>query len=111
MQLELYLQNQSVGITKDSYLKICKEMGEEPIEEKTPPDFDDFPDKIQDILVMYSIFPSQFEYMNGNYIGKDYNLLEYLFNMFDVEDKLDTIGLLKEIDQINSDIINSKKKK
>ena len=47
--VKVFLDNKDVGMTKDQYLEMMEQMGEEPDWEKCPPDWEDFPDIVSDI--------------------------------------------------------------
>ena len=43
-KLELFLDNKDVGMSKDQYLEMCEQMGQDPDWEKCPPAWEDFPE-------------------------------------------------------------------
>jgi|TARA_R110001592_G_scaffold186677_1_gene431050 hypothetical protein len=73
-------------MTKDQYLEMMEQMGEEPDWEKCPPDWSDFPDQV--ILAM-NIFNSMGDrvYPEIGYIGKDYVNFEYLLKHYGIEEE------------------------
>jgi len=81
-------------------------MGHEPVEDKIPIEFGDFPPDVQEILEIYSFLPNKWEGMSGSYIGKDFGLLPELFNIYETVNKKFTLTLLVYIDRINIDLIN-----
>ena len=43
-RLEKLHQNLDTGMTRERYLELCEQMGNEPIEEEIPPDWNDLPE-------------------------------------------------------------------
>lgn len=72
-------------MTKDQYLEMMEQMGEEPDWEKCPPDWEDFPDVV--ILAM-NIFNSMGDrvYPEIGYIGKDYTNFDFLIKYYGIEE-------------------------
>ena len=82
-------------MTKKQYLLMCEQLGNEPLAEEIPAEFEDFPYDVQTALNIFSILPDNWEGMSGTYMGKDYSILPYLFDeIFEVEDKKQTMQLL-----------------
>ena len=42
-RLERMLNNTDTGMTRERYLEMCEQIGNEPIQEEIPPDIEDFP--------------------------------------------------------------------
>jgi hypothetical protein len=72
-------------MTKDQYLMMCEQTGEEIDWEKCPPDWEDFPDIVIDAL---NIFHSMGDrvYPEVGYIGKDFATFEFLLKRFKVSE-------------------------
>ena len=71
-------------MTKDQYLEMMEQMGEEPDWEKCPPDWEDFPE----LTVTYmNIFYSMGDriYPDIGYIGKDYTNFDFLLEHYGIE--------------------------
>jgi len=71
-------------MTKDQYLMMCEQTGQEIDWEKCPPAWEDFPDLVIDILNIFNslgdrIFP------DIGYIGKDFTNLEFLIKHYDIQ--------------------------
>ena len=45
-RLEKFLQNLDTGMTRDKYLDMKEQLGQEPVESEIPPDQEDMPDII-----------------------------------------------------------------
>ena len=73
-------------MSKDQYLRMVEQTGEEIDWERCPPELDDFPETIHTAVQVYNglvnyVFP------DVGYIGKDYTLLEELFKYHVVEQR------------------------
>ena len=72
-------------MTKDQYLEMMEQMGEEPDWEKCPPDWEDFPDLV---VITMNIFNSMGDrvYPEIGYIGKDYTNFDFLLKHYGIEE-------------------------
>jgi hypothetical protein len=82
-------------MTKDQYLMMCEQTGEEINWEKCPPDWEDFPDIVINTI---SIFNSMGDrvYPDIGYIGKDFTNFQFLLKYYNIDNNqidfvLDTI--------------------
>lgn len=69
--LESYFHNADVGMTKYQYFEMCEQLGTDPIESEIPIEFDDLLLEVQEALHVYNYLQDNWDYMNGNYIGKN----------------------------------------
>ena len=91
-------------MTKEQYLMMCEQLGNEPLEEEIPVDFEDFPYVIQEAIQIFIILPDVYEGLSGTYMGKNYSLLPYLMDtIFDVQDKQQMMQFLLTIGKIVMD--------
>ena len=99
---ESFLQNASLGMTKEQYFEMCETLGNEPVEEEIPVEYDDFPDEVQLAISIYRLLRDEWEYMGGTYIGKNLNGIFQLFDVYDIEesDKRYYLELIHIIDAI-----------
>jgi hypothetical protein len=89
-------------------------MGNEPIEEEIPLELHDLPYVVQDALEVYEYFQDTWEYMNGNYTGKNLSNFDSVTNLCNIDkDEIRVVyKLVLQIDSIRSkDIANKKPKK
>lgn len=102
-----YLQNLQVGMTKQQYFDMCTELGTEPVEAEIPVEEDDFPLEMQQAWLIYKVLRDDWDYMNGNYIGKNLNGIFDLFKVYDLDiaDYKFYLELLHLIDKVRSDQI------
>lgn len=61
-------------------------MGQEPVEEKCPPDFEDFPVAVQQAIEVFNRLGDRV-YPDIGYLGKDYTALDLHMQVVKVEDK------------------------
>lgn len=87
-------------MTKDQYLLLCKELGTDPEESKMPVESSDFPYSVQLSIKIYSLLSDRWEGMAGTYLGKDLNLIPFLFKLYDVENQEQIFNLVLQIDSI-----------
>ncbi len=72
-------------MSKDQYLEMCAQMGEEPNWEKCPPDWEDFPPIIIDTVnIFYSL--GDRIYPEIGYVGKDFTNWEFLLKQYKIEE-------------------------
>ena len=72
-------------MSKEQYLRMCEQMGEEPDWKKCPPDWEDFP---QVIINSINIFNSLGDrvYPDIGYVGKDFTNFRYLIKHYGIEE-------------------------
>lgn len=106
-----YMQNSSLSVTKDSYFEMCEMLGEEPVEENIPIEFDDFPVEVQQALLVYKMMRDDWDSMAGIYLGKSFIGISDLMDTIEIEscDKKFITSLIRIIDKIRQDELNSKK--
>lgn len=110
--IDSYLQNSSIGMTKDQYLDMCEMLGSTPIESEMPVEFDDFPLFIQQIFEIYRLMGDIWEPMNGTYLGKDTSILFNLLDLylFDKEEQRICLQIIQKMDDCRSDMLAKNKK-
>jgi len=84
-KLELYLQHDEIGMTKDQYLRMVEQTGEEIDWEKCPPEIEDFPDSVHTAMNIYNSLGDRI-YPDIGYIGKDFTNLSLLYKNYYVEE-------------------------
>jgi hypothetical protein len=106
------MQNASISMTKEQYFDMCEQLGTEPVEEEIPVEFDDFPLEVQTALSIYKILRDEWEFVGGNYLGKNINGIFEVFDAYDIEpcDKRFYLELIHMIDSVRIDEIRKQKK-
>jgi uncharacterized Fe-S cluster-containing protein len=98
-------------MTKSTYFEMCEALNSEPVESEIPVDFDDMCDDVQEAIIVYNMLQDSWDYMNGNYIGKNYAGLFDILEIEHVSDKQLIFKLLGVIDRYRSKAIIANKKK
>jgi hypothetical protein len=75
----------NVGMTKEQYFEMCEQLGTEPLEDEIPMEVEDFPDEVQQAIVVYYRLRDEWDTMNGIYLGKSYTGLGEILDIFEVE--------------------------
>lgn len=111
-RLKNYLQNIDVGMSKETYYDMCEQMGTDPNNGDIPIEYDDITNQSQLALYIFEMLPDMWDTMNGGYLGKNLNNIEFILNML-VNNKsswLVIIQLLQYIISMRVENINKKMK-
>lgn len=73
-------------MTKEKYLAVCDQMGQEPSEERCPPDFEDFPLPVQQAIEIFNKLGDRV-YPDIGYMGKDYTSINLHMEVAGVTEK------------------------
>lgn len=100
-------------MTKEQYFEMCEALGSVPKESEIPLDFSDLILEVQEVLHIYNLLQDSWDYMNGNYIGKNFSYLETVLKMYDVPHELQKtyFELLVTVDRIRAKQIHDSKPK
>ena len=79
----------------DRYLNICEQLGEEPDPDKMPLEISDLPSEVQVAFFIFGFLEDAWDGMSGSYLGKSWTNIEYLFNLYEVEDPKTMLYLMK----------------
>lgn len=96
-RLEKLYQNSESGMTRVRYLEMMEQLGQEPVPEEIPPDFEDLPDIIINAVNTYNMMGDRV-YPEIGYIGKDYTNLNHYLELYEVEDKEYFLEILSWLD-------------
>lgn len=86
-------------MTKEKYLTLCDQMGQEPSEDKCPPDFEDFPLPVQQAIEVFNKLGDRVVSDIG-YLGKNFNALELHMKAIGVLDEEIFLETLVRLDAI-----------
>ncbi len=75
-------------MTKDQYLRMCEQTGQEIDWEKCPPELDDFPEPVITALNIFNSLGNRV-YPDVGFIGKDYTNLSLLYNFYGVTESIE----------------------
>jgi hypothetical protein len=97
-------------MTKDQYFEMCETLGSEPLDEEIPVELEDLPEIAQQAFSIYETLQDEWEYMNGNYVGKKLTNLFQVLDLYEVpkEEHLVVYKLLVTIDSVRRNIIREK---
>ena len=109
MQIDSFLKNSEVSMTKEQYFEMCQMLGSEPSEEEIPVEFDDFPLEVQEAYLIYNIISDSWDTMSGTYLGKNMVGVKDIMEIYGIEDARLTLQLINSIDSIRRTIINNKR--
>ena len=96
-RLENLFQNSDPGMTRDRYLELCEQMGNEPLEEEIPPDWEDLPDIMVYAVNTFNMMGDRV-YADIGYTGKDYTNVNHYIELYGIEDKEYFFQLLSWLD-------------
>jgi hypothetical protein len=88
-------------------------MGIEPDEDDLPTSIDTLTIESQLAFEIYRYLPGRWEGMSGSYLGKDLNILPFLYNHYKVENEEAShiLYLLQYIDNVVSERLSEKKER
>ena len=87
-------------MTQDKYFDMMAQLGKEPVESEIPPDFSDFPENVQHAINIYSMLGDRVQADVG-FLGKQYEQLPILIEIYSIEDKELLIEVLTWLDKRN----------
>ena len=91
------MNNADTGMTRDRYLEMCEQMGNEPVQEEIPPDLADFPPIVTEALHTFNMLGDRV-YPEIGYMGKDYTNITHYLDLYEIEDKEYFLSLLAWLD-------------
>ena len=84
-RLERLYNNLDTGMTRERYLEMCEQMGNDPLEEEIPPDLEDLPEIVNLAVNTFNMLGDR-RYTVIGYVGKDYTNLKYYIELYGIED-------------------------
>ena len=96
-------------MTKNRYLEMMEQLGNEPIEKEVPPDYEDFPPIVIEAIETFNSLGDRVEGDIG-YIGKDYTNLPYYMKIHTIEDEELFLNILLRLDAEAIEISNKRMK-
>lgn len=96
-RLEKLYKNLEVKMTKERYFEMMQQMGKEPVEDEIPPSWEDFPEDVLDAVSIFNLLGDRV-YPDIGYIGKDYSNLQYLSDIFEVDNQELLVQVLNLLD-------------
>lgn len=98
---------------REQYFEMCEILGNEPLDSEIPIELDDMPLEVQEALRIYNTLQDNWDYMGGNYIGKNITGLRDILDIYEIarEDHKTTYELILLIDRIRAKQIQDSKPK
>lgn len=96
-RLERLLQNSDSGMTRERYLDMMEQLGQEPVEEEIPPSVEDLPEIIADAINTFNSLGDR-AYPEIGFVGKDYTNLPFFIEMYEVTDTEYFLEILSWLD-------------
>lgn len=84
-------------MTKERYFEMMEQLGKEPVEDEIPPSWEDFPEVILDAIAIFNLLGDRV-YPDIGYVGKDYSNLQYLSNVYEVDNQEVLVQVLDFLD-------------
>ena len=99
-------------MTKEQYYEMCEQMGTEPNEDELPVELADFYPEVQLLLSIYGILRDEWEFVGGNYLGKNLNGILDLFDVYEVDnlDKRLYLQIIHVLDSVRIEYIKQQQK-
>jgi hypothetical protein len=108
-QIQSFMQNSEVSMTKEQYFEMCEMLNSEPSDDEIPVEFDDLPLEVQEAYLVYNRISDNWDSMSGTYLGKNLVGIKDIFEIYGIEDARLTLQLISNIDNIRRDAISKKK--
>lgn len=96
-RLDNLFLNLDTGMTKDRYLTMCEQLGNEPNSKDMPPDINDLPELAQIAINIFNLLGDRIVGDIG-YIGKDYTNLRQYMALYDINDEELCLEILSWLD-------------
>jgi hypothetical protein len=97
-RLEQWQSNLQNKVTRESYLKLKEQLGEEPNPDEIPPEIDDFPEDVQKAVITFNKLGDRIVADIG-YLGKDYASLPVHIEVCKPESKEIFLEALLRLDE------------
>lgn len=99
-------------MTKEQYYDMCEQLGTEPVAEEVPVDIEDLPLEAQECLNLYKLLRDEWEFVGGNYLGKNLTTLFSLLESAGVpfEDQKVYYEIITIIDNVRIELSRKQQK-
>jgi hypothetical protein len=96
-RLEKLYKNLDTGMTRAKYLEMCEQLNKEPLDDEIPPDWEDFPEIMQDAINTFNSLGDRV-YPDIGFMGKDYTNLSHFMSAYDITDTEFFLEILSWLD-------------
>tara|TARA_B110000211_G_scaffold38605_1_gene39339 strand:+ start:2139 stop:2480 length:342 start_codon:yes stop_codon:yes gene_type:complete len=90
-------KNLDTGMTRIKYLNMCEQLEKEPNDDEIPPDWEDFPQIMQEAINTFNSLGDRVVQDIG-FMGKDYTNLPYFIDMYEITDTEFFLEILSWLD-------------
>ena len=99
-------------MTKEQYFEMCSSLGTTPNDEEIPIEYEDLNILVQVCFNIYETLRDEWEYMGGNYIGKNLQNLFPVLDLYEIDrnERLTVYKILCIIDTERRAILREKNK-
>jgi len=91
-------------MSKDQYLRMVEQTGEEIDWDRCPPEWDDFPTSVETAMGIFNDLGDKI-YPEIGYIGKDFTTLNFLLDMYKIKEKTEIEWIFELLLHLESDTI------
>jgi len=81
-------------------LSICEQLGQEPDPDKMPLETSNFPYEVQVAFFIFEFLEDSWEGMSGQYLGKKWDNIDFLFNLYDIQEQKVILYIMKSWERI-----------
>lgn len=98
-------------MTKQQYFDMCEMLNSEPMDIEIPVEYEDLPVLVQSAFSIYETLRDEWDYMGGNYIGKNQQNLFEIFKLYKIQqvEYLLLYKILSIIDSQRREILKASK--
>jgi hypothetical protein len=79
-----------------------------PDPDKMPLDAGDFPYEVQMAFFLYRLLSDRWDGATGTFFGKDWSPIEAFFNIYEIEDRIVTLEIMKTIETHSTEFQNDR---
>jgi len=109
--IDNYLENNELGVSKEKYLEICAITKSDPDPEKIPVEFAELLTDTQVALQICELLPEKWDNVNGRYEGRDIGLVPMYLDIFRIDNRVDMLILISKINNKSIEILNKRAKR
>lgn len=109
--LKKYYTDSAEKVSKEQYIELAEALGWTITEESLPVDINDFSLELQQYMEIMDMLPDRIDSFSGYILGKDMSNVSYLFDIYEVSDKVLGMQLLTIMINQYISSVNKRRKK
>jgi len=94
------VEESTSSIDVEKYLRICEQLGQEPDPKRMPLETSEFPDEVQVAFFIYGMISDKWDGMSGSYLGKDWNEVHKMFDLYSIDDRVEVLYFMQVYDAL-----------